>query len=197
MTRLRIALGITVLVLLAAVAAAVAQNPPPPAPAPAVNPHTGQTELPCTGPDGRPAGLPKYDLGPEFEGLPASHAYRRCDPQGRPSGRANFHATIYGDCVIEAGQQACAPPLEVQTFPACERPGDYRFGPGNAPMPREETRIAGRDAAIFAEGGRVEVYTKTATVVLFGDDLAQLRRAAAQIRPSGASEPNPFPCQAP
>lgn len=57
--------------------------------------------------------------------------------------RANFASLIYGDC--EASSDAgCAPPLEIQTWPACERnAGTYE----KAVRPRLRIRGAGRGGA--------------------------------------------------
>jgi hypothetical protein len=47
----------------------------------------------------------------------------RCDDPIEPNEpvRANYVGYIYGDCSIASGDEACAPPLEVQVWPACIR----------------------------------------------------------------------------
>jgi hypothetical protein len=82
-----------------------------------------ERHLPCTTAD-RPANFHVFWLGPRFEGLDLSAVLRRCDKPypGEPL-RANWVSFIYGTCEIspEQTEGGCAPPLEVQSSPACER----------------------------------------------------------------------------
>ncbi|MEY2515580.1 MAG: hypothetical protein QOJ89_2938 [bacterium] len=73
--------------------------------------------------------------------------------------------------------------MEIQTFPACERNADsYTLNPEGDPVPRENINVAGLPGAIFDGGQRVEVYMRTATVVIFGGNPGQIRRAANQLK---------------
>lgn len=154
--------------------------------------------LPCTGADGRPVDVPKFSLGASFEGLEIAHQERRCDQPG-PVGRANHHSVIYGDCTPKDGH-GCAPPLEIQTFAACERNlALYGRGPDEAePVAYEKGRVAGYSAAYFEDGRRVELYLTDSTVVIFGSSRGQVTRAAAKLH---REQPNPnatqTPCPAP
>jgi hypothetical protein len=152
--------------------------------------------LPCTGPD-EPTNFPFYSLGVEFEAIPFTAELRRCDDPfpGEPV-RANYVSYIYGDCVVAPadGQtefdEGCAPPLEIQTWPSCERSlADYEFEPG-IPYSFDEFGLQrGVPAYSFDDGTRVELYTGTSVIVIFGDDPAQLLRAISAIRPEPAESP--------
>jgi hypothetical protein len=138
--------------------------------------------LPCTS-SSQPANFPVFSFGPQFEDLPVTYIGRDCEPPVRnePT-RANLVTYIYGDCVAADGG-SCLPPLEVQSWPACERNlSTYLTGPDNAPMPHVETTVQGAPAAIFDDGERLEIFTATTTVVIFGDDPALVSRAALSLR---------------
>jgi hypothetical protein len=152
--------------------------------------------LPCTGPD-EPTNFPVYSLGLEFEAIPFTTELRRCDDPfpGEPV-RANYVSYIYGDCVVTPADGetevdgGCAPPLEIQTWPSCERSlADYELEPG-VPYPHDELGLQrGVPTYSFDEGTRVELYTGTSVVVIFGDDPTQLLRAISAIRAEPAESP--------
>lgn len=101
----------------------------------------------------------QFNVGSSFQGYPL-HDHSRICTQPDPArtlasggdidpdslGRSNFDSHVYGTCVPEP-DQACAPPLEVQSWPACERSAaDYNAGlPGAAhPIdPSETLRVRG------------------------------------------------------
>lgn len=129
--------------------------------------------------------VPRFWLGPRFEDLKMSRELRQCS---EPSavGRTNLASYIYGDCVVGSAG-ACTPPLEVQTYPACERSRDpHRLTPEGGQLPHQEGQVAGRRAAVFEDGRRLELYTADATVVIFGRSPGQVRRAAAAVRRAAA-----------
>jgi hypothetical protein len=147
-------------------------------------------------------------LGTTFEGM-ASRRFRQCDPIPQrlakgalpPPVRRNLVTRMYGRCEAADGE-GCAPPLEVQTWPACERNLAlyHRYpSPDGDPVPYTEAEVRGVPAAIFDEGRRIEVYTGDVTVVIFADTPPLARRAAASLRgsmhgaPLQADEPLPAP----
>lgn len=143
--------------------------------------------LACTGAD-EPANFEVFDLGAVFESLPTTIVFRRCDvPDPLDEGwRANFVSYIYGSCdPVETEQHGCSPPLEVQSWPACERAlADYTVGPDSARPVYQSLLVRGASAASFEDGHRLEVYTGGSTVVIFGEDAPQVQRAADALRRS-------------
>jgi hypothetical protein len=116
-------------------------------------------------------GFPVYYLGESFEGLALTEA----PPPG--SGLASF---VYGSCE-PTEEMGCAPPLEVQVWPACTRnPSSHELAPG-MPMPRREDTIRGVPAAFYEDGFRLELSTGSVTVVIFGEQ-DQIVRAAQALR---------------
>jgi hypothetical protein len=95
----------------------------------------------------------------------------------------------YGTCIARDGE-GCAPPLEIQSWPACERsPADYNAGPPGAAQPIQPTRsfqLRGVPARLYDDGS-LELNTAAATVVIFGQDTDQLLAAAAALRSPRAS----------
>lgn len=147
--------------------------------------------LPCTGAR-QPANFEVFSAGPSVGGVPLSGFKRRCGgatPADEPP--ANFTNYIYGDCESAGSDTGCAPPLEVQTWPACQRSlGDYSFE--GKPMPYR--RLASHDGAEVVEiefmfEPRIEVYTKSSTIVIFSEDPALAREAAAQLTSQEIGEP--------
>ncbi len=135
--------------------------------------------------------FPVFSLGSTFEALPATAAMRRCDdPYGEEDVRANYVSYIYGDCDIDTEvpeQDRCAPPLEIQSWPGCERGlADYVFDEVDSiftsllPGPLIDRRAV--PTSLFEDGLRLEVYTGISTLVIFGDDPAQIIRAVSQLR---------------
>lgn len=127
-------------------------------------------ELPCTAPD-EPTQFRLYSLAQQFEGLALTTILRRCDdsPFDPSNGRANFVSYIYGSCDPQptAGdpEGGCAPPIEVQVWPACERSiADY----GASHVASTATSLAQRRGVPSADfGDRIELYSDDSSVVVF------------------------------
>jgi hypothetical protein len=138
-----------------------------------------------------------YSLGKSFQGLPLTHHVRVCsrpDPTRTQAaggevdpdslGRPNYESYVYGTCEATS-DMGCAPPLEIQTWPACERSAaDYDFGPpGQAARlePVETTRLRGVPAR-FYDDVSLELSAGNVTVVVFAYTRPQLLAAAAALR---------------
>jgi hypothetical protein len=123
------------------------------------------------------AEFPLFDAGERVDGLPLTAVLRR-------EGPSDFVTFVYGDCA--AGDDAgCAPPVEVQVWPACGRNLHlYESGRAGTPVP-EHTTVRGVPAAFFEDGLRLELQTSRSTVVVFGDSRARVRRVAAALRAVG------------
>ncbi len=145
--------------------------------------------LPCTAPR-EPVNFETFSVGPSIEGLALTHAERRCGG-GPVATRVNYVSYIYGDCEISDGATGCQPPLEIQTWPACQRflakysfrgrPLPHRFLPGPSGAKVVEFN--------FAFDKRIEVYTGSATVVIFATDRARAIEAVEMLRLEGRREP--------
>lgn len=166
--------------------------------------------LPCTGPN-EPTNFQTYSLGPYFEGLPVTEVIRTCaTPYPGEPVRTNSVAYLYGDvpycppegspldqaanAAPDADSALCTVPLQIHSWPACERSlADYELEPG-VPYPRVALgERRGVPAYSFDDGFRVELYTGTSTVVMFGPDAAQLLRGISAIRPEPISNPPGIP----
>ncbi len=148
-----------------------------------------------------------YDVGDSFDGIDCNDVLRACsDPEQVRSRRAggnidpdsmqrayHFRSAIYGTCKAESDSGGCAPPLEVQVWPACERSAaDYTFGePETATrmQPSEVLEVRGVPARFYGEN-RLEVSAGDMTIVLFGDSRERLLTAAQQLQTRPGS-PNP------
>ena len=65
----------------------------------------------------------RYFLGQDFESLPLTDTSYSCHRPTPPSdgiAREDLVSFIYGDCT-PGDEGGCAPPLEIQTWPACDR----------------------------------------------------------------------------
>jgi hypothetical protein len=119
--------------------------------------------------------FPVYDVGATFDGLPRTAVLRRV------GAGVNYVSAIYGDCT-PASDEGCAPPLEIQSWPACLRnPGIYaRQGPMG--LNSVAATVRGVPGAYFEDGTRLEVQPGDATVVVFAPDKEAVDRAAAALR---------------
>jgi hypothetical protein len=132
-------------------------------------------------------GFPVYNAGPSVDGFPLVAVLRRTD------GPTNYISFIYGTCQV-TGDDGCAPPIEVQVWPACVRnPFLYdSSGPANT-----KTVVRGVPAAVFEDGLRLEIQTGAATVVIFARDPSQVSLIARALRgvnvPVQAEEGLPAP----
>jgi hypothetical protein len=135
-----------------------------------------------------------YDLGPTFAGLPRTFMSRECyaPPHGRivgthPSSVAWTSFEDYGTCTPEGFEGGCSDPLDIQSWPECDR-NFSSYGtaePPSALPPSTSFRLSGSrkiPTAVFERGrtNRIEMYTGQTTIVIFAngptDTLA--RRAA-------------------
>lgn len=168
-------------------------------------------------------GYAYYSLGASFEGLKLTTSGRQCEPPPpkvraadgtlvymSPS-RQNTVAFIYGTCQPPPGTDGgCAPPLSISSYPACEQPRSLykRYRGGGTPVPFQETRVRGIPAAMFDAGPRgggfrLEMYAGDARVVIAGNDVGMVKRAADRMvapssSPGGATSartelPTPIP----
>lgn len=148
--------------------------------------------LPCTG-DQQPANFAIYSLGPSADGLQLSSESRDCETYAKGSlGRANYVSYVYGSCSIPDGAERCEPPLEIQTWPACERNlAMYESEPGT-PYPNTYLgTIRNAPAYSFNGGTRIEIYSADSTIVVFATDPATAMSATAQLQPESSAAPPP------
>jgi hypothetical protein len=147
--------------------------------------------LPCTGPED-PINFEIFSAGPAVAGLPLTGTVRRCDP-GAPVDEepSNYVAYVYGECEIAEGATGCELPLQVHSWPACQRAlADYSFE--GKPLPYEELPTQSEAKVVeidFFAGNRIEVYTGSSTVVIFASDPAVARKAVEQLSSQGEGEP--------
>jgi hypothetical protein len=149
---------------------------------------------------GQPVPFTNYSLGASFDGLSLTHAARRCDmPYPGEAGRANFTSYVYGTCEpdfdapdgeADGGDGNCTPPLEIQTWPACERSlADY-LRPDGTLAEHVRSTLRGAESALFLDEHRLEIYTGTSTVVIFADSDDLLRKAANAVATELSSPPS-------
>lgn len=100
-------------------------------------------------------------------------------------GRGNFVASIYGSCKATS-DQGCAPPLQIQTWPACERSAADYTVEGRRLQPSEVLSIRGVPARFYGDD-RLEVSTGDVTVVIFSDNRALALAAARALRTTPSS----------
>lgn len=147
--------------------------------------------LPCTGPND-PTNFEIFSAGPAVAGLPLSAILRRCDAAAPAyEAPANQFTYVYGHCESPpTGESGCAPPLEVQTWPACQRyPAGYSFD--GKPLPSRELPKRGGAEVVefdFALESRIEVYTKSSTIVIFADSPELARKAVELLTPQQAGK---------
>ncbi|MHB8531220.1 MAG: hypothetical protein ACYDC2_00730 [Solirubrobacteraceae bacterium] len=121
-----------------------------------------------------------FDLGTSFAGLPRTSMYRSCyvPPHGNlvgpgPRSVAWISDAIYGSCTPGGPEGGCGPPIDIQSWPECDR--DYApYGPASDLTPRTSYRLSGshRLPAVSLEHGlsnRIELYEGRTTVVIFTD----------------------------
>lgn len=123
--------------------------------------------------------FPLLYAGELVDGLPLSAIVRRDDT-------ASYVSFVYGDCEPARPDQGCAPPAEVQVWPACARSfALYGSEPGS---PRVERTIVRGVSAIALDGGaQLELRTGRSTVVVFAATPGRAERVAWALRPVGAT----------
>jgi len=132
-----------------------------------------------------------FSAGRSLDGLPLTAVLRRDDT-------ATYVSFVYGDCEPE-GDAGCAPPAEVQVWPACRRSlALYDGEAAGSPVP-EPVRVRGVPGAFFDRGTRLELETGRSLVVVFAGSRAQAVRVAAALEAvdgsvaAGAPLPPPVP----
>jgi hypothetical protein len=99
--------------------------------------------------------------------------------------RAHSVSYIYGTCKATS-ELGCAPPLDIQTWPACERsPADYSVA-GEPLKPSEVLELRGVPARFYGDD-RLELSTGALTIVFFGDSRDLLLAAAEELRTTASS----------
>jgi hypothetical protein len=94
--------------------------------------------------------------------------------------RAHYTVAVYGTCKA-TGDSGCAPPVQIQTWPACERsPADYTIA-GKPLTPTEVLEIRGVPARFYGSD-RLELSTGDVTVVIFGTSRDLVLGAASTLR---------------
>lgn len=140
--------------------------------------------LPCTGIED-PINFKIFSAGRTVAGLALNDVTRRCD-RGTPADErpANFTNYIYGDCEIAAGATGCQPPLQIQSFPACQRSlADYSLE--GEPLPYKELERIGEAVVVEIDlmgERRIEIYTGSTTIVIFATEADLARQVLDQLR---------------
>jgi hypothetical protein len=141
--------------------------------------------LPCTGPTD-PVNFEVFSAGPAVAGAPMTAAVRRCDAGAlADESTSNYLAYIYGECQSQSQNGAgCLPPLQIRSYPACQRSyAEYSFE--GKPLPyRELPSIEGAKVfeIEFLVDHRIEVYTGASTIVLSAADWPLAEEALEQLR---------------
>jgi hypothetical protein len=130
-----------------------------------------------------------YYAGDSVEGLPLTSVLRRSDT-------AEYVSFVYGDCV-PADDLGCAPPVEIQVWPACRRHLGL-YGALSA-HDLERLTVRGVPGALLDGGTRLELQSGRSTIVVFADSRQRLSRIAADLRSlsAGAASGVPLPPPAP
>ncbi len=141
----------------------------------------------------RASAFPTYYPGNAAEGQPLSvilSGYNRS-----PVNDIDF---IYGTCK-PTSETGCAPPFEVQVWPACARSLSMYDGSLGSP-PIERTTIRGVPAAFLENGERLEIQTGTVTIVIFArarDEALRIANALQGLNVNqAAGKPLPMPAKA-
>jgi hypothetical protein len=134
--------------------------------------------LPCTAADQR-LNFSNSWAGQSFEGLPLTAVLRRCDrPVPGDPGRANYVSYIYGDCNPAGSDEGCAPPIEIQSWPAAEvtRQMFSTATPDGEPRPGTHISVEGMPATKYDGGAQLVIFGPQSTVMVFGRDPARVER---------------------
>jgi hypothetical protein len=160
--------------------------------------QSSQEEAPCLKQRHLPA-FTAYNLGRTFDGLPLTSVERSCFAPppgalhrlGEPASVAWISGASYGTCTPEGSEETCDPPLEIQSYPECDRNFSSYGGvveSAGALRPHRSFVLGGSykiPTAAFEYGrlgARLEMYTGQTTVVIssYGSpDPPSLARRAA------------------
>ena len=147
--------------------------------------------LPCTHTD-EPINFEIFSAGPSVAGVPLTNFTRRCGgTTSADEPPPNFTNYLYGSCEVVEGAPGCALPLQIQTWPACQRAlGDYSFE--GKPIPYQELpKINGAEVVEinFMLDHRIEIYTGSSTIVIFAENRDLARKALSQLRSQKIGKP--------
>jgi hypothetical protein len=118
--------------------------------------------------------FPLYSAGERVDDLPLVAVLHRDDS-------AEYVSFLYGDC-IASSDTGCAPPAEIQVWPACRRNlALYEDSPSSAGVV-ERITVRGVPAALLDDGTRLELETGRSTVVVFARTRAHAFQIAAALR---------------
>lgn len=118
--------------------------------------------------------FPLVYAGERVDGLPLVAIVRRDDT-------ADYVSFVYGDCRPASPDGGCAPPAEIQIWPAGRRTHRSYDASRGGSVP-ELTRIRGSPAAFFDAGTRLELYTAQVTLVLFARSKERVGKIAEALR---------------
>jgi hypothetical protein len=118
---------------------------------------------------------PLVYAGEQVDGLSLEAILRRDDT-------ARYVSFVYGECRPTSRESGCAPPAEIQVWPAASRGLDSYSSPAPATPVPEPTTIRGLPAAFFDDGTRLEIYTPRTTIVLFSHSRDRVVTIAAALR---------------
>jgi hypothetical protein len=137
----------------------------------------------------RSVASPLLYAGDAVDGLPLTAVLR-------PDETAGYVAFVHGDCVA-SDDAGCAPPAEIQVWPACRRHlGLYERAPPAGPVV-ERAVVRGVPAAFVDGGARIELQTGRSTVVVFASSRARALRIAEALRSIDGSVPAGLPLPEP
>lgn len=105
------------------------------------------------------------------------------EPTGFAPVAVNRLSLIYGDCV-PSGETGCAPPVEIQIWPNCERPLAWAKALVNTKALGETGDSAPKRGVPAVElPNRTELSTGDETIVVFGEPKLQAQ-AVSQLKPA-------------
>lgn len=148
--------------------------------------------LSCTGPRD-PVNFEVFSAGAAVAGVPMTAAVRRCDSGAlADEATANYLAYVYGECQSQSQTgESCLPPLQIRSYPACERTYvDYSFE--GKPLPYTELPPINGAKVIeieFLVDHRIEIYTGTSTIVISAADWSLAEEALEQLRAQPTGQP--------
>lgn len=122
-----------------------------------------------------------YNAGASVDGLPLT-AVQRVDAAPNPLEpvRADAFTFVYGNCTVTPGDEGgCAPPVQIQIWPACERNPSV-YPPDEI---RQPVKVRGVPGYLYEDGTRLELTTGSSTVVVFGHP-ARLLDVAKKLVPA-------------
>jgi hypothetical protein len=148
-----------------------------------------QEALPCTGTED-PINFEVFSAGSAVAGVPMTGTVRRCDAGAlADESTSNYFAYVYGDCQALAG--GCRLPLQIRSYPACQRSySEYEFE--GKPLPYKELPPVGGAVVReieFLVDHRIEIYTGTSTIAISAADWSLAEEALGLLRGQSSGKP--------